>query len=155
MQVWQSVWATPHCIYPFNSDNGKGLIQTARLYYDLAMRTKNKLDGRDRPSFIEVAWRVQIIECTIETLATLGYKQAWLAQIAKRAGISKGVITYYFTIKEQLIEQIVSEIYMAAGDAVRPSNPEGVNQKKLNTWQSGAVCLREERVAQSLRRERE
>jgi AcrR family transcriptional regulator len=84
------------------------------------MRTKDKLDGQNRPTFTEVARRAQLIECAIETIATLGYAQASLAQIAKQAGISKGVITYYFASKEELIEQVVTEIYTAAVQAVTP-----------------------------------
>ena len=58
------------------------------------MRTKKTPDGQKRPSFIEAARRAQLIESAIETIATLGYVHASLAQVAKRAGISKSVITY-------------------------------------------------------------
>jgi AcrR family transcriptional regulator len=84
------------------------------------MRTKNTSSGQKRPSFIETARRAQLIECAIETIATLGYAQASLAQIAKRANISKGVITYYFSSKEELIEQIVQDMTAAATSFMRP-----------------------------------
>lgn len=84
------------------------------------MRTKKISDGQNRPSFIEAARRTQLIECAIETIATLGYAQASLAQIAKRAGISKSVITYYFSSKEELIEQVVREIYIGAAHYIGP-----------------------------------
>jgi AcrR family transcriptional regulator len=84
------------------------------------MRTKNTSGGQKRPSFIEAARRAQLIECAIETIATLGYAQASLAQIARRANISKSVITYYFASKEELLEQVVTEIYTAAVQAVTP-----------------------------------
>jgi AcrR family transcriptional regulator len=84
------------------------------------MRTKNASGGQKRPSFIEAARRAQLIECAIETIATLGYAQASLAQIARRANISKSVITYYFASKEELLEQVVTEIYTAAVQAVTP-----------------------------------
>jgi len=84
------------------------------------MRTKNKSGGQNRPSFIEAARRAQIIECAIETIATLGYSQASLAQIARRAGISKGVITYHFTNKEELIKQVVTDIYTAGARFMAP-----------------------------------
>ena len=71
---------------------GKGLTESIRVCYILTMRIKDKPDGQSRPTFTEAARRIQIIECAIETLATLGYAQASLAHIAKRAGISKGVI---------------------------------------------------------------
>lgn len=84
------------------------------------MKTKNKPDGQKRPSFIETARRTQIIECAIQAIATLGYAQASLAQIAKRAGISKGVITYYFSSKEELIDQVVKDMYSAATSFMEP-----------------------------------
>lgn len=84
------------------------------------MRTKDKPIGQESPTFTEAARRAQIIECAIETLATQGYAQTSLAQIAKRAGISKGVIIYYFTGKDELLEQVVTEIYAAAVQAVTP-----------------------------------
>jgi TetR/AcrR family fatty acid metabolism transcriptional regulator len=84
------------------------------------MKTKNASDGQKRPSFIEAARRTQLIECAIETIARLGYAQASLAQIAKRADISKSVITYYFSSKEELIEQVVKEIYTDAARFIGP-----------------------------------
>ena len=84
------------------------------------MRTKDKLTGQKHATFTEAARQAQLIECTIETIATQGYAQTSLAQIAKRAGISKGVIVYYFSSKEALIEQVVTEIYTAAVQAVTP-----------------------------------
>ena len=84
------------------------------------MRTKNASGGQKRPSFIEAARRAQLIECAIETIATLGYAQASLAQIARRANISKSVITYYFGSKEELIEQVVEGMYTAATSFMRP-----------------------------------
>lgn len=98
----------------------KGLTFSVYPCYILTMRTKNKLGGQNHPSFIEAARRAQIIECAIETIATLGYAQASLAQIAQRADISKGVISYYFTSKEELIEQIVTEIYTAGANFMVP-----------------------------------
>jgi TetR/AcrR family fatty acid metabolism transcriptional regulator len=84
------------------------------------MRSKLRPDGQPRTSFIEAARRAQIIECAIETIATLGYAQASLAQVARRAGISKSVIAYYFSTKEELIEQAVRAIYFDAASFIGP-----------------------------------
>jgi TetR/AcrR family fatty acid metabolism transcriptional regulator len=98
----------------------KVLTYSIYLCYILVMRTKYKTGEQNQPSFIEVARRVQIIECAIQTIAELGYGQASLAQIAQRAGISKGVITYYFSSKEELIEQVFAEIYAAGAQFMGP-----------------------------------
>ena len=84
------------------------------------MRSKNKPDGKNTSSFIEAARRAQIIECTIEIIATSGYAQASLARIAEQAGVSKGVILYYFKNKEALIGQVVIEVYTEAARTVTP-----------------------------------
>jgi AcrR family transcriptional regulator len=84
------------------------------------MSTKDALAGQRRPTFTEAARKGQLIECAIETIATLGYGQASLAQIAQRAGISKGVITYYFSSKEELIQQVVAAIFKGAASFIGP-----------------------------------
>ncbi len=84
------------------------------------MRSKNNPNGQNIPSFIETARRAQIIGCAIEIIATLGYSQASLTRIAEKAGISKGVVLYYFKNKEALIEQVVIEVYTAAAEAIAP-----------------------------------
>lgn len=84
------------------------------------MQTENTSGVQKRPSFIEKARRAQLIECAIETIATLGYAQASLAQIARRADISKSVITYYFATREELIKQVVKSITTAAASLMVP-----------------------------------
>jgi TetR/AcrR family fatty acid metabolism transcriptional regulator len=75
------------------------------------MRSKSSPSVRDEPSFIEAARREQIIRCATETIAELGYARASLAEIAKREGISKSVISYYFASKDELIRQIIDDVY--------------------------------------------
>ncbi|QSB09721.1 TetR family transcriptional regulator [Lysinibacillus fusiformis] len=77
------------------------------------MSIKNKTTNQKEMSFIEKARRTQIIECAIETIAEVGYAQASLGQIAKRAQISKGVISYHFANKGELLEQVIYDYYMA------------------------------------------
>jgi AcrR family transcriptional regulator len=104
------------------------------------MRSKIKPDGQNSPSFIETARRKQIMECAIETIASLGYDQASLAQIAKRAGVSKGVISYYFASKEELLEQVVTEVFTAAAHAVSPQvAAQPTTALRLQVYISAAV----------------
>jgi AcrR family transcriptional regulator len=84
------------------------------------MRSKNKQDGQSKPTFIEMARRTQIIEHAVNTIADLGYSQASLAHIAARAGISKGVISYHFADKYELMEEIVRAVLSDFADFVRP-----------------------------------
>lgn len=84
------------------------------------MQSKNIAIDQDRRSFIETARRAQIIECAIETIADLGFAQASLAQIAKRAKVSTGVILYYFATKDDLIREVGAHVFKAGEDFVRP-----------------------------------
>ncbi len=75
------------------------------------MRSENDPVGQQKDrSFIETARRAQIMAAAIDTIAELGYGQASLARIAKRAGTSKGVILYHFDGKDDLIRELVAEL---------------------------------------------
>ncbi|GAB3484815.1 TetR/AcrR family transcriptional regulator [Nocardiopsis coralliicola] len=86
------------------------------------MQTEQERDGggERRRTFIEEARREQIIGAAIATIADVGYGNASLARIARQAGISKGVISYHFAGKDELMDQMVQRVYGAAGEAVAP-----------------------------------
>ncbi|MGC0141692.1 TetR/AcrR family transcriptional regulator [Pseudactinotalea sp. Z1732] len=74
------------------------------------MRSKTRANGRQR-SFIEQARRAQIVRAAIETVAETGYSGASLSRIARRAGISKSVISYHFAGKDDLLTQVVTDFF--------------------------------------------
>ena len=53
---------------------------------------------------LEEARRAQLIEVTIDSLAEVGYVGTTLAQIARRAGVSPGLVAHYFGDKDGLLE---------------------------------------------------
>src|SRR3984957_5760379 len=81
------------------------------------MRSKHAGDNR---SFVSSARRAQIVEAAIETVAEVGYANASLSRIAVRLGISKGVISYHFAGKDDLIAEIVRQVLQQAWDYVQP-----------------------------------
>ena len=78
------------------------------------MRAKAKSVPAKNRSFAETARRAQIVDCAIDTIAEVGFAKASVDQIAKRAGVSKGVITYHFPNKEEIVDAIVEKV-MAEG----------------------------------------
>jgi TetR/AcrR family fatty acid metabolism transcriptional regulator len=84
------------------------------------MRTKKKTGDQNSGSFIETARRRQIVECAIDTIAAKGYAQASLGVIAKKAKVSKGVISYHFASKDDLIHQVISHIFGMAQTFMQP-----------------------------------
>lgn len=76
--------------------------------------------------------------CTVQTLAELGYTGTSLAEIARRAEVSKGVISYYFANKDQLMEQVLMDVYRRAGEAIaqrtsREDDPRAVLRAYVQT----------------------
>ncbi len=71
-------------------------------------------------TFIETARRAQIAAAAIDTIAELGYTEASFARIAARLGISRGLISYHFAGKDDLIKQVVHEAAEQAKAYIRP-----------------------------------
>jgi TetR/AcrR family transcriptional regulator, fatty acid metabolism regulator protein len=80
------------------------------------MRSDPGSSGQRELTFTEAARRAQIVTAAIDTIAEIGYGQASLARIAERGGTSKGVITYHFAGKDELIREVVAEV-LAKGEA--------------------------------------
>ena len=51
-------------------------------------------DGRR--TFTDLARRAQIAQCAAEAIAEVGYADASMAEIARRAGVAKSVVSYHF-----------------------------------------------------------
>jgi TetR/AcrR family transcriptional regulator, fatty acid metabolism regulator protein len=63
-----------------------------------------------KPTFIEEARRKQILEIAIQEIEKRGYRETTIQDIAKEAGISKGVIYYHFNTREELLSAIWSAL---------------------------------------------
>jgi len=71
-------------------------------------------------TFIETARRGQIAAAAIDTIAEAGYAGASFARIAERLGISRGLISYHFAGKDDLIKQVVHQAAEQAKAYIRP-----------------------------------
>jgi AcrR family transcriptional regulator len=83
------------------------------------MRPGAPADEPER-TFIETARRAQIVTAAIDAIADGGYGGASFARIAERAGISRGLISYHFADKDDLMREVV---HLAAEEAkayIRP-----------------------------------
>jgi TetR/AcrR family transcriptional regulator, fatty acid metabolism regulator protein len=68
------------------------------------MRAKAS-DGRR--TFTDLARRAQIARCAAEAIAEVGYADASMAEIARRAGVAKSVVSYHFSDKEGLMGEVL------------------------------------------------
>jgi betaine-aldehyde dehydrogenase len=67
----------------------------------------------------EEARRAQLIEVTIGSLAELGYVGSTLAQIARRADVSPGLVAHYFGDKDALLEAAFRTLARRIDERVR------------------------------------
>lgn len=71
------------------------------------------------PTFTEQARRAQIVRAAIDTVNTVGYPRASLAEIARRAGVAKSAIVYYFGTKDALLLHVVDHVFAALDERLR------------------------------------
>jgi len=68
------------------------------------MRAKASDGGR---TFTELARRAQIAQCAAEAITEVGYADASMAEIARRAGVAKSVVSYHFSDREGLMGEVL------------------------------------------------
>jgi len=96
----------------------------------LTMRSVDGPNGQDARSFVETARRQQIVECAIDAIAEVGYGRASLAEVARRAGVSKSLLLYHFAGKDELVDEVVRAVYerrsFSSGPPTRGPSATGV-----------------------------
>jgi TetR/AcrR family fatty acid metabolism transcriptional regulator len=107
------------------------------------MRTSRDGTGDDGTSpgkgtFTQGARRAQLVGCAIEALVEVGYQQASVAEVARRAGVSKGVVTYYFPARDELIWAVVATVFASiteqVGDRLDDVPPRRFVAVYLGAW---------------------
>ncbi|WP_182349154.1 TetR/AcrR family transcriptional regulator [Tomitella gaofuii] len=87
----------------------------------MAQRERGRGRGEDGPeTFIRGARRRQLVECAIEVIAEVGLARASTVRIAERAGVSRGVLTYHFRDRAELIDQVIARVYELGARALDP-----------------------------------
>jgi AcrR family transcriptional regulator len=76
--------------------------------------------GDESRTFIETARRAQIVTAAIDAIAEFGYAGASFARIAGRLGISRGLISYHFAGKDDLMKQVVRDVVEKGMAYMRP-----------------------------------
>lgn len=71
-----------------------------------------------RDTFTQAARKAQLVGCAIDALAEIGYQQTTVAEVARRAGVSKGVVTYYFPARDGLVWAVVGAVFASVAEHV-------------------------------------
>jgi TetR/AcrR family transcriptional regulator, fatty acid metabolism regulator protein len=101
------------------------------------MRTNREGDG-GAGTFTQRKRREQLIECVIDAVVERGFQGASVGEVAQRAGVSKGVVTYHFAAKDDLIFAAVARIFDSITEALetrlRGTSPERFVADYINAW---------------------
>src|ERR1700761_796664 len=71
-----------------------------------------------RGTFTQTARKAQLVGCAIDALVEVGYQQTTVAEVARRAGVSKGVVTYYFPARDDLVWAVVTAVFASVAEHV-------------------------------------
>ncbi len=56
----------------------------------------------------------------IDLVAEIGFARASVGELARRAGVSKGVVTYHFAAKDDLIRAVISDVIGSMAEYLEP-----------------------------------
>jgi len=98
-------------------------------------------------TFTQVKRRDQLVACAIDAIVEGGFQRTSVAEVARRAGVSKGVVTYHFPAKDELIRAVVADVLDAMIEYLDPrlraaepgTYPERYLAAYVTAW---AGCLR-------------
>jgi TetR/AcrR family transcriptional regulator, fatty acid metabolism regulator protein len=101
------------------------------------MRT-NRGDARDPSTFTQRKRREQLLGCAIDAIVDLGFQGMSVGEVARRAGVSKGVVTYHFAAKADLIYAVVAQIFGSITEFLESrlgrTTPETFVEDYITAW---------------------
>jgi AcrR family transcriptional regulator len=79
----------------------------------------------------------------IDAVAELGFARASVAEVARRAGVSKGVVTYHFAVRDDLVGEVIADVLASMRDYLRPrllaADPERFPDRFVAAYVTGWV----------------
>lgn len=84
------------------------------------MSTNRSGAGAGASTFTQLKRRDQLVDCAIDAIAELGFPRTSVAEVARRAGVSKGVVTYHFAAKDELIGAVIAHVLGSMTEYVQP-----------------------------------
>jgi TetR/AcrR family transcriptional regulator, fatty acid metabolism regulator protein len=84
------------------------------------MRTSPREHGSEGGTFTQQKRRDQLVDCMIDAIAETGFARASVGEVARRAGVSKGVVTYHFAAKDDLIRAVIADVIGSMAEYLEP-----------------------------------
>jgi AcrR family transcriptional regulator len=73
----------------------------------------------------------RILQAALMSFAERGYEGATIGQIAERAGVARGLVSYYFPAKEQLLQALLSQTLDGILALTDPAEGETTPEERL------------------------
>lgn len=73
----------------------------------------------------------RILQAALMAFAERGYEGATIAQIAERAGVARGLVSYYFPAKEQLLQALLGQVLDGILALTDPAEGETTPDERL------------------------
>jgi TetR/AcrR family fatty acid metabolism transcriptional regulator len=84
------------------------------------MRTIPRDQAAEGGTFTQQKRRDQLVHDMIEVIAEAGFARASVGELARRAGVSKGVVTYHFAAKDDLIRAVIADVIASMAEYLEP-----------------------------------
>jgi TetR/AcrR family transcriptional regulator, fatty acid metabolism regulator protein len=84
------------------------------------MRTNPRDQAAGGSTFTQQKRRDQLVDGMIEVIADVGFARASVGELARRTGVSKGVVTYHFAAKDDLIRAVISDVIGSMAEYLEP-----------------------------------
>ncbi len=102
------------------------------------MRTRQGGTAAGPRTFTQLKRRDQLMDCAIGALVEVGFQRTSVGEVARRAGVSKGVVTYHFPAKDDLIFAVATHIFESMAAYMDPGEedvaPETFVAAYISTW---------------------
>jgi AcrR family transcriptional regulator len=89
-------------------------------------------------TFTQLKRRDQLVACAIDAIVEQGFQRTSVAEVARRAGVSKGVVTYHFPAKDELVSAVVGDVLTAMVTYLEPrlrgAEPEAFPERYLRAY---------------------
>jgi TetR/AcrR family fatty acid metabolism transcriptional regulator len=84
------------------------------------VRTIPRDQAAEGSTFTQQKRRDQLVNCMIEVITEVGFARASVGELARRAGVSKGVVTYHFAAKDDLIRAVIADVIGSMAEYLEP-----------------------------------
>lgn len=78
--------------------------------------------------------RKRILDAAVVQFSTHGYESTSVSQVAKEAGISKGLVYSYFNSKEHILESLLMDVFNMMLDKFEPLKRGSINKEEFRSF---------------------